>query len=63
MTMPIWVRGGIMFKFLKRTDRIVDVYLKWRNLVAVQRVHCNDRGFHKWHHADLGAAWLSDEQH
>jgi hypothetical protein len=39
-----------MNKLLAGIDWFVKKYLHWRNLVVVQETHCDDPGFHKWHH-------------
>jgi hypothetical protein len=46
----------IMIKLLELIDKLVLKYLNFRNLVFVQRTHCNDPGFSKWYHKDY--AWF-----
>jgi len=31
-------------------DKLVEQWLRLRNLTSVQRVHCDEPGFHKWYH-------------
>lgn len=38
--------GGTVFGLV---DKLVEKWLRFRNLVSVQRMHSNERGAYKWH--------------